>query len=145
MARGSSVRLKGPLFDTARRNDALVPMKRIILESITNYAFKAVSRILKQKIRNPTPVYQELITVSSLGESDAWRVTDLGGVVYNHWLEGTGSRNFPVTKFKGYHAFQRAYELTEKRAGKMAQVKVGQVVRKLGGKSVTAGGGEGGS
>jgi hypothetical protein len=145
MARGKSgVRLKGPLFDTARRNAAIVPLKREILEAITGYAHKAVARILKQKIKKPTPIYQDLITVSSVNDDGSWRVTDLGGVVYNHWLEGTGSRNFPVTRFKGYHAFERAYALTEKRAGKLAQAKVGKAVRRLGG-TVTTGGDDGGS
>jgi hypothetical protein len=144
MARGvaSGVRLKGPLFDV-RRVEALMPMRTDILEAITGYAHKAVARILKQKIRKPTPVYQLLITTTSLGDGDAWRVTDLGAVVYNHWLEGTGSRNFPVTRFKGYHAFGRAYALTEKRAGRLAQAKVGKAVRKLGGKVTTGGDGSG--
>jgi hypothetical protein len=144
MARGSGVRLKGPLFDF-RRDAALVAMKREILESITGYAFRAVSRILKQKIRKPTPIYQTLIHVESYRDANAWSVTDIGGVVYNHWLEGTGSRNYPVTKFKGYHAFSRAYALTERRAGSLAQVKVGKAVRKLGGKVTKDGGGGDGS
>lgn len=29
-----------------------------------------------------------------------------GGVIYSHWLEGSGSRNFPVTRFKGYWSFR---------------------------------------
>jgi hypothetical protein len=28
--------------------------------------------------------------------------------VYGPWLEGVGSRNFPVTRFRGYHAFRVA-------------------------------------
>src|SRR6267154_2723207 len=27
-------------------------------------------------------------------------------VVYGPWLEGVGSRNYPVTRFRGYHAFR---------------------------------------
>jgi hypothetical protein len=27
-------------------------------------------------------------------------------VVYGPWLEGTGSRNYPVTRFRGYHSFR---------------------------------------
>jgi hypothetical protein len=138
----SRVTLKGPLFDTVRRREATSAMKPAILDAITQYAFRAVERRLKQKIRKPTPIYQLLITV--VHKPEDWRVSDLGLVVYNHWLEGTGKRNFPVTRFKGYHAFSRAYALTEKRAGKMAQVKVGQAVRKLGGR-VAMGGGEGGA
>jgi hypothetical protein len=28
-------------------------------------------------------------------------------VVYGPWLEGVGSRNFPATRFRGYHTFRK--------------------------------------
>jgi hypothetical protein len=33
-----------------------------------------------------------------------------GRSVYGPWLEGQGSRNFPVTRFRGYHSAEQAAE-----------------------------------
>ena len=136
------VKFKGPFLKAAKRAEVMAKMKRNILNAITKNAFSSVTRILKQKIRNPTPIYQTQIIVDNK-EDDRWRVTDQGLVVYNYWLEGTGSRNFPVTSFKGYHAFQRAFAIAEKRAPSLAQTQVGRAVKSLGGTSRAGGGGEG--
>jgi hypothetical protein len=40
-------------------------------------------------------------------------------VVYGPWLEGVGSRNYPVTRFAGYHTFRRVSQLLDS----MAEVK----------------------
>ncbi len=126
------VNLKGSFFNAGIRKTAMRAMRVGILKSVTQFAFESVSSILAANIKNPTPIYQTLITIDGrLG--DRWRVTDQGGVVYNYWLEGTGSRNFPVTSFRGYHAFQRAYEMTQRRAGAMAQIEVNRTIRRLGG------------
>lgn len=135
------VKLKGPLFRSAKRVEVMTKLKRNILNAITKNAFNSVTRILRQKIKNPTPIYQTQIMVDDR-EDNQWRVTDQGLVVYNYWLEGTGSRNFPVTKFKGYHAFERAYAIAEKRAAALAQTQVAKAVRSLGG-TTNAGGGDG--
>lgn len=118
----------------------MAKLKHNILSAITKNVYGNVTRILRQKIKNPTPVYQEDIILDDK-EDDRWRVTDQGLVIYNYWLEGEGSRNFPVTKFKGYHAFGRAYELAQKRAMKLAQTQVTKAVRNLGGTTRTGGDG----
>jgi hypothetical protein len=41
--------------------------------------------------------------------------------VYGPWLEGVGSRNFPTTRFKGYHTFRIASQSLELRAGQLAE------------------------
>jgi hypothetical protein len=39
-------------------------------------------------------------------------------VVYGPWLAGVGSRNFPVTKFKGYdHWIKTRHELNSRKRG----------------------------
>lgn len=126
------VNFNGPFFNAGIRKTVMRAMKMGILRSITQFAFESVSSILAASIKNPTPVYQTLIIIDGrLG--DRWRVTDQGGVVYNYWLEGTGGRNFPVTSFRGYHAFQRSYEATQARAAGMAQIEVNRTIKRLGG------------
>jgi hypothetical protein len=41
------------------------------------------------------------------------------GPVYGPWLEGIGSRNAPVTRFRGYHAFRKASEALQRRIAGM--------------------------
>lgn len=72
---------------------------------VAAHASAQVHTILNAKIRKPTPYYETQITTER--QVDDLVVHDRG-VIYGPWLEGTGSRNFPVTRFKGYHAFRDA-------------------------------------
>jgi len=54
--------------------------------------------------KNPTGWYRSHITPKRLGA--LWVVQD-SGVVYGPWLAGTGSRNYPATRFRGYRHWQR--------------------------------------
>lgn len=138
----AKIKFKGPIFKAERREAVLARMRENILKSITKFAFNNVSRTLARKIRNPTPIYQTHIRVDDRLD-ELWRVTDDGIVKYNYWLEGTGSRNFPVTSFKGYHAWELAGNATTKRARALAETQVKKAVRSLGGNKAT-GGDEGG-
>lgn len=136
------IKFRGPIFSNDRREAILKRMRENILKSITKHAFAGVNRILARKIKNPTPIYQTHIRIDDRLDN-LWRVTDDGIVVYNYWLEGTGSRNFPVTSFKGYHAWETAGAATSKRALRLAETQVKRAVKSLGGNKVT-GGDEGG-
>jgi hypothetical protein len=43
-----------------------------------------------------------------------------GGSVYGPWLEGQGSRNYPVTRFKGYNSAREATEKVNAKADEVA-------------------------
>ena len=43
------------------------------------------------------------------------------GIIYGWWLEGIGSRNFPVTRFRGYFSFKRAAATLRVQAPKIAE------------------------
>lgn len=55
---------------------------------------------LDERLRDQTPYYTTRITHKRLAWN-RWKVHD-NGVIYGHWLEGTGSKNAPVTRFFGY-------------------------------------------
>lgn len=59
---------------------------------------------LHGSLRHQTPHYTTQISKRQIAHN-RWKVHD-NGVVYGHWLEGTGSRNSPVTRFPGYHALE---------------------------------------
>jgi len=54
--------------------------------------------------KNPTGWYALHITQKRFGS--LWAVQD-SGVIYGPWLAGTGSRNWPMTRFRGYNHWRR--------------------------------------
>lgn len=108
---------KGPLLDG--RAERVVQEYRQDLEKvIARRAAKVVVSILKSRIRNPTPYYWNQIRAVPVGGH--WEVVD-GNVIYGPWLEGVGSRNAPVTRFKGYHAFKLAGQTMDAQAGAIGE------------------------
>jgi hypothetical protein len=79
---------------------------------------RMVHQRLRQVLRHPTGYYESKISVDRAG--DSYKVHD-GRVVYGPWLEGTGSRNSPVTRFPGYFTFRRVKGLLDRRARGIAQ------------------------
>lgn len=76
------------------------------------HGFAGVHGLLNERIKEPTPYYEAQVTQARGGEPAADYESDVPpvvvhdrGVIYGWWLEGIGSRNAPVTRFKGYHAF----------------------------------------
>lgn len=55
---------------------------------------------LEMRLRNETPYYRTRIDKRQVAWN-RWKIHD-NGVIYGHWLEGTGSRNAPATIFPGY-------------------------------------------
>ncbi|MGW5429954.1 hypothetical protein ACWET9_22490 [Streptomyces sp. NPDC004059] len=101
----------GPMFDgRARRaaNEYVDRLERQLAEEGLN--------ILKQEMRavfkHPTGYYESRCVVV-----DGRKIWD-SRVVYGPWLAGIGSRNFPVTKFKGYHHWTNTLRrLNERKQG----------------------------
>lgn len=106
-----SSRGRGPLFDGRARalaNRYVDHLERQLAEeglSILRDEMHAV-------FRNPTGYYESRCKVE-----DGNKITD-SRVVYGPWLAGVGSRNFPVTRFKGYdHWIRTRHQLNERKVG----------------------------
>ncbi len=69
-------------------------------------------------LRNPTGYYQSRIRVE---RGRGGYVVNDSGVIYGPWLEGTGSRNSPVTRFPGYATFRRTKALVDRDANRIAR------------------------
>jgi hypothetical protein len=110
------VDINGPLFD-GRAQAALAAGIEDIKDAVARQAYSNVMTFLNASIRNPTPYYETQIIVENRA---ADRVVHDRGVIYGHWLEGTGSRN-KTTRFKGYSSFRRATQATEAQAGPIAE------------------------
>lgn len=69
-------------------------------------------------LRNPTGFYQSQIGVRR--SNGDWAVTD-NNVVYGPWLEGTGSRNAPVTSFRGYRTFRHVAQMMDRQIQRIGE------------------------
>ena len=93
--------------------------EEIILDFLTDavgevgqQALAGVHGLLNERIQNPTPYYETQVTLErGSGAEDGYQsdvppaVVHDRGVIYGWWLEGIGTRNAPVTRFRGYHTF----------------------------------------
>jgi len=111
-------RVRGPISSGRMKRD-LAAYSHDVAEAIADSAKDTWVNNLKGSIRHPTPIYWNTIHKKELAPT-RYEVTDTG-LVYNHWLEGTGSRNAPVTIFPGYYARRRAEEMTQVKRGAIAR------------------------
>jgi hypothetical protein len=107
---------RGPMFN-GKTAAALHTYADEVGYKVATFAEDMVQQRLAQVLQHPTGYYQSKITVERAGTG--YRVTDQG-VVYGPWLEGTGSRNAPVTRFAGYQTFRRTRALVDRRAAQIA-------------------------
>ncbi|MFD8805564.1 hypothetical protein [Streptomyces sp. NPDC059597] len=107
---------RGPMFD-GRTNAALHRYRDEISLRIAEEGEKLIRQRLHVVLQHPTGYYESRISVDRAGSG--YRVSD-GNVIYGPWLEGTGSRNSPVTRFPGYATFRRTKPLVDKRAREIA-------------------------
>lgn len=87
-----------------------------------------VDATLHRVLRHPTGYYQAHIAIR---EFSAAAIIHDSRVIYGRWLEGTGSRNYPVTRFKGYFTFKQVHARLEAKAGEIANHVLVQYVRRL--------------
>lgn len=75
-------------------------------------ALAGVHGLLNERIQEPTPYYETQVRMQRGGDVAGGFASDVTpavvhdrGVIYGWWLEGIGSKNSPVTRFRGYHTF----------------------------------------
>src|ERR1044072_1753858 len=72
---------------------------------------------LSTVLKHETPYYR--LQNEARPDPPGWKIWDRG-VIYGPWLEGTGSRNFPKTRFRGYSTYRRMFQRIDRRAGVIA-------------------------
>jgi hypothetical protein len=111
------VHSSGPIFD-GRSEPARKRALREILDEAGRAGQRDVLSNLGGSLRHPTGYYESHIRHDPDG-AYAERVHD-DNVIYGPWLEGTGSRNAPVTVFPGYFSFRRASQQLDREIGGIA-------------------------
>lgn len=122
------VSASGPIFD-GRASPMVRRWTRRQGEEIAQWAEAEVHRVLGQVLRHPTGYYESHVRVERTSP-DRFVISD-GGVVYGPWLEGVGSRNFPVTRFRGYSTFRRVKQRVEQRADRELRRNLRHLTREL--------------
>lgn len=106
----------GPLFD-GRAQAQLDRACQDISRRVATIGASMVRSNLHAVLRHETPHYR--LQNEARPDPPGWKVWDRG-VVYGPWLEGVGSRNYPVTRFKGYATYRRTTQELDRRAETIA-------------------------
>lgn len=110
----------GPVFD-GRAAQATDEFTAAAVEEVARVGKNDVLGRLGQVLRDPTPYYETRIRTDRV-TPERWLVNDGPHTFkYGPWLEGTGSRNFPVTRFKGYRTFLIIGRALNAKAGRIAE------------------------
>lgn len=107
---------RGALFD----GSAPMLLRRYaddVEREVAEYGLNLVHFHLAANLKHPTGYYQSHVQIRYEGGDP--NISD-GGVVYGPWLEGVGSRNSPVTRFKGYRVFRTVGQIVDRDAGRIA-------------------------
>lgn len=111
------VKRNGPVFD-GRAAAAAHQMAQAAEEELADVGKGIVLAELGRFLQHPTGYYESQIRTDRSGGDSV--VTD-GGVVYGPWLAGTGSRNYPETRFRGYPHWRRATQRVDRQATRIAE------------------------
>ena len=107
----------GPVFD-GRAAAAARRYVQAAEEEVAEVGKQIVLAELGRFLKHPTGYYESQIRTERT--AGATVVTD-GGVIYGPWLDGSGSRNFPATRFRGYPHWRRARQRTDRLAKQTAE------------------------
>lgn len=122
------VDVHGPLFRHRYAEQVIAAFLEESTLKVAHVGKADVDATLHRVLKNPTGYYQAHIKV------DAWfgaKIINDSRVIYGWWLEGIGSRNFPVTRFRGYHTFREVHGRLEQKAPEIAGHVLHQYVRRL--------------
>lgn len=124
----AEVNTSGPIFDgrADRAASAYVDEAR---HEVAKQAKANVSMLLDRYLKHPTPYY-ETQTHIDWGDPD---VVKNRVKKYGPWLEGTGSRNAPKTRFAGYGHWRQATKLTQAEAPRVAKAVLPPFLEAMGG------------
>lgn len=112
------VTVSGPLFD-GRAQRAADRYCEDARDEIAEFGEEIALREMGMSFRHPTGYYESRVTTDVVS-SDTARVHDQG-VIYGPWLEGVGSMNFPVTRFRGYWHWRKAKQAVAARGQQIAE------------------------
>lgn len=122
------IRKRGPIFQPGEPRQAVAAWLDTAKHDVATDGVGEVRRQLHAVLKHPTGNYSRHIAQRRVGLVE--KVHD-SGVVYGPWLAGVSRRN-RATRFKGYAHWRRATQALRRRAGRIAQRRIGNLLRRLG-------------
>jgi len=119
----------GPIFD-ARFQHEVDEFRREAAWEIAKEGRGDLGVRFIKVFREPTGYYES--QVEAVPDGFQATIHD-NQVVYGPWLEGVGSRNFPVTRFKGYHSFRIIAQGLQDKAAEIAERILPPYLQRMGG------------
>jgi len=129
MANTVYVTRSGPVFDGRFEHEVDEFCKTAVWE-ITKEGRGDLGVQFIRVFKEPTGYYEAHVEADHL-DKFGWIHDNL--VVYGPWLEGLGSRNFPVTRFKGYWSFKKVSEALQRKAADIAERHLPPFIARMGG------------
>lgn len=123
-------RTKGPIFD-GRASRAARDFAEQLRHDVARVGQTGVIEDMTDVFQHPTGYMQSNVNVDRRGPAD---VVNGNGVIYTHWLNGTGSRNYPATRFKGYGTWRRVARKLRRKVRGIARVTIRPYIVRMGGK-----------
>ncbi|MGW6502965.1 hypothetical protein [Nonomuraea angiospora] len=122
------VDLSGPIFRPGYAEQVIRQFLDEATLKVAGVGKADVDATLVRVLQHPTGYYQSKIAIRHfIGAAVIYDQR----VIYGRWLEGVGSRNFPVTSFRGYHTFREVHGRLEQKADEVAGHVLHQYVRRL--------------
>lgn len=122
------IETSGPIFDGVAERQ-ISEWCNNLEERLANDARDELDIQFHDTFKHATGYYEAHVQVHS--DPDGHVVSD-GGVIYGPWLEGTGSRNAPHTRFKGYANFRRVTASINRKTTRVAQEMLPALLRRIG-------------
>ncbi|MET8864669.1 hypothetical protein ABZW11_17165 [Nonomuraea sp. NPDC004580] len=124
----ATINVDGPVLD-GRAPRILDDITEAVVDDVAAQGFADIGFTLIRVLKHPTGYYQSQIRNRSLGAHT--RVLYDNRVIYGNWLEGTGSRNTPVTRFEGYFTFRRVTFALRRKAKPIAEMTLKRYLGRL--------------
>lgn len=123
------VTFSGPFFD-GRVPDLMRQMTNDMEDEIARRGGDLVKDAINDVIRHPSSPDYGGRRIRTERRGDGAVIFD-SNAVYGAWLEGTGTRNSPVTRFPGYGTFRRSVQFIQMNADEWAQPIVERYVEEM--------------
>lgn len=130
-----NVDVSGPIFDE-RGEKILGDFTREAVWEITKVGRGDLGVRFIQKFKLPTGYYESRVEPTRpipFGHSAFRSTIHDNKEIYGCWLEGIGSRNYPVTRFKGYHSFRVVALQLQRKAVPIAEAHLPKFLARLNG------------
>lgn len=124
------VDVHGPLFDGRARHEVNTALDEAVWE-VAKVGRGDLGVQFIKVFREPTGYYESHVEAVHVRPGHA--IVHDNGVIYGHWLEGDGSRNYPVTRFAGYWSFRLVTLELARKAHRIAEGVLRRHLARMGG------------